>query len=330
MGSKQSGGEAPPATKEERELFKEQSEIATQQKELLQDQSSVLKILQPTLFQEIGLEPTFAGPDDSKTLAKQAEIKALEDELSLTPFERILKTRREGLPFKTNAFIQQEIEERNKELSKLQEDRITGFERKPDLRAQFREETEKQFLEQIRAGLAGGDPANPGLLKDLNRKQLETEERLRKRFGDRFRERSAGIEALERQEETKQILFDQSREQDIAQGESLFAQSRSTSQAIDDAIIARAIAVSQGQLPLQEGFGQASSALGQNLSQLSAIRAQQNAVLASAPQPQPLLGGSAGQLIGLGLGSLGTSNLGGLFSSGGNIQDFNNTTVSAF
>lgn len=295
MGS--SGGGSPKVSSQERELFEEQGEIAIQQRKLLEQQSNTQGLLSPILFREIGLDPVLKDPNDPDVISKREEISELERLLSLPGREGV----KPGAPRRR---MEEALETLNNELFVL-ETGPQGFERTGQSRAKLRENLEGEFLQQILSGLSDGEPRNPGLIRDLNKRQIEEEDRLRKRFGDRFRETTVGQQSLDLLDESKGLLFDASREQDIAQGFGLFNQSRNAAQAQSDAFINNAISIAQGQLPIAQGFGQAASASAAGLSQLGAIR---NAGVQSAPQASPF-SGALGSLAGQGLGAIDFSDL---------------------
>ena len=221
MGGGGGGGSKNPSTLEERELRAEQAELIRLQRDITQQGLETKTGLDPILFESAGFTPTFAGPDDKLTVAKQAEITALEQELSLSPFERILKTRREGSPFKSNAFIQQEIKERQEELQALQRQRITGLERKPDpFQAQI-DEIRELSQERIQKALAGELPVSPRLTRDIDRRQRDLEEGLRRQFGRDFRTSTPAQEVLQNAQEQELSILDAARRGDLTFAEQL-------------------------------------------------------------------------------------------------------------
>ena len=144
----------------------------------------------------------------------------------------------------------------------MQNGEIVGFNRTPDGNSALRGEVEKGLLERSKAALEGKLPLDPVLLKELGRQEEELNNTLRSRLGSGYDVSSAGIEALGDFGLNKAIAMSDSARKDLVTAEGLAINRNSSNQANIDAVISRALGITQAPAGVAQAMGSMSAGYG--------------------------------------------------------------------
>jgi hypothetical protein len=333
--------EAPQPSAQERALQAEQVEMLQLQKDAIQQQQSFAQMIQPILFEQAGLKPVYGNQAKLEQLQQQREqivsqgnnpadpealnsIQQQRDELGAQRDALPDGPQKQALTRKMQALLQQreqlqggntsqQLAAIDAQIAEAQQTagQVTGYEQQqgPELTEadRLREEIELKSLQRNVAALKGDVPLDPGLLRDLDKRDQDLENQLRQQFGDLTS--SPAQEALQRGRDSRSIITDQARRGDLTLAQQLQGNQTGINQGLIDNQFNRAggalgltnpFAFGQG----AQGFGSAQQ-FGQFNRSLQAdadkFNAQQSSPLGS------ILGGIAGAGIGAMTGGAGTA-----------------------
>jgi hypothetical protein len=132
---------------------------------------------------------------------------------------------------------------------------IIGVDEIPDPLKERRQSLEEAFINRTEQALRGELPDNPALISDLREQEQNLRESLRKRLGTDYETSTAGIQALDQFNETRQGILEGTRRGDLSQAEGL-------SLARENAIFQRQqqgfqnlASLRQADIPLAAAFG---------------------------------------------------------------------------
>ncbi len=311
------GSKAPRPSPAQDAASAAQADLLRQQQGLFEDIARNANLLQPGLFEEIGLRPIFNDTEtQSRIESLIAERSGLQRNISSAPSA----VPGGGFPRGGNRVVggtQQTINPRiaqiDKEIASLQDQlgQISGFERLADQNRLLSEDIETQFLKRTQAALAGELPVNPALLRQLEEEKQTFENNLIADFGslDAARNSDPGQRRINQFKSFNTETLENARRGDLtfAQGGAL--QQGQFNETLQDLFLGRAQGVLNLTSPAAQGFGQTASGFGNQAGQL-AQQSQFNAQFkASQPTLLQSLGGLTGTLAGSFLGGSGGASL---------------------
>lgn len=228
------------------------------------------------------------GPSkEEKDLQKnQAELLALQTE--------ILKQQRQQqavlLPFLA--------EQEGFEVSTDADGNITSISKTPSELDNMQKDLEMQLTRRSLDALAGNLPVSPGLERDLTKQQETLRERLAQQLGPGFETSSAGIEALQNQSESAEVLREGARTAQLTLAEQLGItreqQNQFSQQSSQDVLRQQAIG---DPLTLAGAFGQTAGGFGKAQEPFIAQRQMQlQASIANAQNKASMFGAGIGMI----------------------------------
>jgi hypothetical protein len=332
--------EAPKADPAETALRKEQASLLALQKDAILHDQQVNQLMQPFLMQQAGVNPLFGNQTqiDSLTAQRQAlvdqqggfevdqgRIDQLTQERSVLAEQRnaatsadqkrriadqmgqkvseIEQLRNGGEAGGANA---QQIADIDNQISQLQATagNITGFEEIVDPAQAKRDEAEGLLLDRELAALKGELPIDPGLLKDLDKRDQAFENELRTRYGGDLTS-SPALEAIQGAKDSRSTIEDQARRGDLSLASQLQLQQGGFNQNTTQMGISNMLGIAGSSNPFASQFGSGAAGFGNAQQGFQFDRSQQlNANQFNAQQSSPfgsILGGVAGAAAG-GLG----------------------------
>lgn len=179
--------EAPKPTKEENALRSEQTELLRQQREILVSQQNQQKALMPIFAKQLGLNLKF---DKAGNIIGASQIPDPKGD-------------------KIAAMQQQVLEKTLADLLKV------------DPLDPARQRVEKLLLERSEKALKGELPVDPALERDITSQRDTLQNRLREQFGSGFDTSTPGIEAMQRFEESAEVLRSGARRGELTLAEQL-------------------------------------------------------------------------------------------------------------
>lgn len=278
MGSKV---EVPPPTPEENALRAEQTNLLKQQRILLEQQQSEQRALLPLFAQQMGLNIEFDESGKIIGATEDPQFAALSD-------------------------LQRQVMEQS--LGKLLSDAELDPQRK---------EIERMLLERSGKALRGELEIDPALERDIGNQRETLMERLRGQLGSGFETSSPGIEAIQKFEESANVLRSQARRGELTLAEQLsmaregMGQGKATQGIQTGQQLLSQIFGAQAQtgnlssvLGIAGGLGQNAAGYEMPIGQLANYRQQQlDANIANARNEMGILGG-IGQLFGSVIGAI--------------------------
>lgn len=264
-----SGPKYPKPSSEERQLYQTQTSLLNQQRDLMQEQLRRQDLLAPALYQQAGLRPIYEGqygqeavtadalsrrgysfiqnPDGSISSATDSSGQTLDLSSGMLPatggtgrvigFEQF-ETPEQALAKREVELLQRQADIQEQMLPYQLE--ALGFQMGADGKitkapetedARKRREIEDAFLNRQLQALKGELPVAPGLLRDLEKQEQLTNERLRKQLGSGYETSSPGIETLGNFQRNKAEALENARRGDISAAVGLSAQSNAANQA---------------------------------------------------------------------------------------------------
>lgn len=208
--------QAPKPSKEEKALQAEQTELLRQQREILMQQSQQQSALLPIFAKQLGLQldidpvtGVIKGGTELPGAVKQREMQEKLMELTLadligTPEGR---AQAEALKKQQQELLGLQLQE--------QKDAMSGPE------ALRRKEIEGLLNERTLKALRGELEVDPALERDLREQKETLQGRLQQQLGAGFETSTPGIEALQRFDESAEILRSQARRGELTLSEQL-------------------------------------------------------------------------------------------------------------
>lgn len=262
--------EAPKPSPEENALRAEQTELLRAQREILMAQQEQQRALLPLFAAQMGIELEFddqgnviggeriadpTGERQRELLERQLDVAEQSLGLQRQTLEQALRT----------APVQERIFNLQAQLLEQQLKEATT----EDPLADRRQEIEELLLERSEKALKGELPVDPALERNIEEQREVLRARLQEQLGPGFETSTPGIEALQRFEESAEVLRDQARRGQLSLSEQLslarqgadIAQGQFTSGLAGLAPNFGSLELG-GQLGL--GFGQSSNAVSQN------------------------------------------------------------------
>src|SRR3990172_7860581 len=207
----------PSPSKEERLLKKEQVELLRLSKDTLLKQQKDFKLFMPIFAKQMGLE---LGIDKGgtlrciKDLPETIKQRELQEQIQEQTLQDLLKTPEERAEYK-------EFEAQQRELFGLQlqeqKDRMTG----PD--ADRRNAIERLLQQRTLKALRGELEVDPALERNIKEQGTTLRDRLRQQLGSGYETSTPGIEALQRFDESANVLRSEARRGELTLSEQLSA-----------------------------------------------------------------------------------------------------------
>jgi len=207
----------PSPSKEERLLQKEQVELLRLSKDTLLKQQKDFKLFMPIFAKQMGLQ---LGIDKGGTLRWIKELpetikqRELQEQIQEQTLQDLLKTPEERAEYK-------EFEAQQRELFGLQlqeqKDRMTG----PD--ADRRNAIERLLQQRTLKALRGELEVDPALERNIKEQGTTLRDRLRQQLGSGYETSTPGMEALQRFDESANVLRSEARRGELTLSEQLSA-----------------------------------------------------------------------------------------------------------
>lgn len=177
--------------------------------------------------------------------------------------------------------------------------RIVGFEQEFDPLQEKSQELEGALIERALKASRGEADVSPGLIEEIDQKEADLRETLRRQLGGDFETSSAGIEALSKFDTSKQTILDAARRGELTLSEQLL-QSRQAFNQSEQLTPLQALNLTSAQFGPGQQFGQISQGFNSPISAFVNQRnAQLQASIATAQLNKKSGGASlAGPLIG--------------------------------
>lgn len=186
---------------------------------------------------------------------------------------------------------------------------LTGYEKASDPNQALREQIEGKFLERSMAALEGDLPVDPALMRDLDKYVQETENQIRKQFGDLTS--TPAQEAMQRANESVMLAKDSARRGDLTLAEQLGMGRLSSNEGLIDSTINRGATIAGMGRDFASLYGSAVSGYSSAMQPYQFNRQMQfNVDQVNASRSSPLgsiIGGIAGAGIGAMTGGVGAA-----------------------
>lgn len=237
MGTKVS---APKPTAEENALRSEQTALLQAQRDILLQQQKQQNALLPLFAQQMGFDLQFDSQGNviGGTQSENAKhMKDLQDQVLEKSLNQMLNPESDPL-------YAQQMQLYKTQLQRMQDDAQLDPQRM---------DIEKQLLTRSQKALAGELDLDPALERDITGQRQALQERLQSQFGPGYDTSSAGIEAMNRFEESASVLRSQARHGELTLSEQLSLARQGADQAQGAAGIGAASAPLPGVNPLQSG-----------------------------------------------------------------------------
>jgi len=147
------------------------------------------------------------------------------------------------------------LEESGFDITLDEEGNITDLQRREDPNAPLRQDIETRFLERTQAALKGELPVNPALLRDLDEQEQNLENQLRNQFGDLTS--TPAQEALQRSQESRNLLLESARRGDLTLAEQLQLARQQGNQSLINQTVNRGLSIGQTGNQFANQFGNA-------------------------------------------------------------------------
>jgi hypothetical protein len=330
--------EAPKADPAESALRKEQASLLALQKDAILHDQQVNELLQPFLMEQAGVTALYGNQTkiDDLNAQKQAlvdqqggfevdqgridQLTQERDDLSERRIaaktsdqkrriatqmgEKVAEIKQLRSGGEAGGANAQQIADIDSQISQLQSTAgdITGFEEITDPAQAKRDEAEGLLLDRELAALKGELPIDPGLLKDLDKRDQAFENELRTRFGGDLTS-SPALEAIQAAKDSRSTILDQARRGDLSLASQLQLQQGAFNQATTQTGISNALGITGSSNPFASQFGAGASGFGTAQQGFQFDRSQQFAARKfNASQPSPF-GQIAGAIAGAGIGA---------------------------
>lgn len=317
------GGPSPPEpSAEQRELQREQAATVRQQRDIFADIARNANLLQPDLFEQIGITPIF---DDTSLNARIAALENERSQLSSQqPTQRTFPNAPSMAPafgnpgrFRQPAPVNPRFAQIAEEIAQLNSQRgqITGFDIAPDPTRQRIDSISDQFFDRTEAALAGELPVNPALLRQLEEQRQNFENSLIRDFGSltAARNSSAGQNRIQTFDTFFSEQLETARRRDLEQARVASLQGVQASENLFNNFLQQTQGILNLPSPAAQGLGQASANFSSAIAPLQGQLNTEAQFAAANPTLAQSLGGIAGTAAGIGGGAL----LGNFFTGGG-------------
>lgn len=231
---------APKPTAEENALRAEQTALLQSQRDILLQQQKQQSALLPLFAQQLGIDLKFdsqgnvIGGSQSENAKKMADLQSQVLEKSLN---QVLHPEQDPL-------YAQQLDLYKTQLQRMQDDAKLDPQR---------QDIERQLLERSQKALAGELDLDPALERDITNQRQTLQERLQSQFGPGYDTSSAGIEAMNKFEESANVLRSQARHGELTLSEQLSLARQGADNAQGAAGIGAATSPLPGVNPLQAG-----------------------------------------------------------------------------
>lgn len=284
-----SGAPSPPKpSAAEQRAFTSQADLLDLFRQQLQEQGVESRYLQPLLYDELGLTPTYA---DVPAQVSGSELKAALGKKSGKGInDTSMYSLADALALAGNKQNVVQGLFANRQGTK----QLTGLTKNPETQAELnRKEIERLGTERELAALRGELPLNPGLLSDLDKQERQMRLALTKQLGPGWETSTPGIEATRQFNLMKNTVLENARRGDLTLADALQTGALGNTLTSRGAFMTGSGAATQLPFGNIGGYGQVAQGYG-NLGQaLSAQRmAQYQAQLASGQ------GSGFGQIFG--------------------------------
>lgn len=187
--------------------------------------------------------------------------------------------------------------------------KIVGFDEDPasaDPNKALKAEIERGLLERSSKALKGELPVDVGLMRELNEADTKINDVLRRNLGSGYATSTPGLEAQQRQSESRNLILDAVRRGDLTTGESLSLAREGGNRALETARISDIMGVSSLRSSGVAGLGQISQMFGQQAGMMAQERSQRygadvsayNTKVAAGNPWMNLLGAIGGRVAG--------------------------------